>query len=676
MQPERFIATILFTDIVSSTERATELGDRGWRDLLAQHHEIVRQELSRFQGREIATAGDGFLAVLDGTTRGILCASAIRDAVEELGLQVRCGLHMGQVEREAGGDIGGISVHVGARVVAEAEAGEVLVSGTVRDAELGSGFGFDDRGQYELKGVPGQWTLYAVTRIPEEAYERQWEAVAQQFVPQTEAGKSIAVLPFANLSADPENEYFSDGVTETILTTLSRVRDLKVISRTSVMRLKGTTKSLHEIASELGVAHVVQGAVQRSGNRVRITTQLIDARTDEHRWAETYDRDLEDIFAIQSDVAERIVGSLQAVLTPVEKAQLEGRLTESVEAYELYLKGRHFLALRMGAALGQAVEWFRGAVEADPEFAQAWAGLANAYALLPYYADASTTEIRSQARAAAEQALAIDPCLGEPHAALGVVAQTAWDWEETEREFRRALELSPGSATAHQWYGSFLVYRGEHDEAIALLEHASEVDPLSLPIHAALGVASLCARRYDRAEAIYRKGLELDPNFVMLHNNLAHLYEVQGRYEEALAEMETSARLNPDWVSLDRVAAERTGYAERGERGYWEADLEWKRSQEWSPRRAYGTAVACAALGWTDEAFVHLDRLVDSRHPVALQIAPDPHFDLLRSEPRFAAILDKIGLGRSGDSGSVSASQVVSHHEKAPSRRGFFGFRR
>jgi len=489
--------------------------------------------------------------------------------------------------------------------------------------------------------------------LPDEASSAPRSVSAPVVEAKPVSDRSIAIMPFANLSADPENEYFSDGVTETILTTLSRVRDLKVISRTSVMRFKGTTKSVHEIASELGVANLVEGAVQRSGDRVRITAQLIDARTDEHRWAETYDRDLEDIFTIQSDVAERIVGSLQAALTSVEKAQLEGRPTDSVEAYERYLKGRHFLALRTGAALKQAVEWFRGAVGADPEFAQAWAGLAEAYALLPYYTDASAEGVRSEVRAAAERVMAIDPSLGEPHAALGLVAQAAWDWEVGEREFRRALELSPGSATAHRSYGMFLSYRGEHDAAIGVLQRALELDPLSLPIQMALGHANVYARRYDRAEAICRKGLELDPNFAMLHNNLAILYEVQGRYEESLAEAEITARLNPDWdwLSLDRVAAQRTGYAESGERGYWEADLDWLQSQEWSPVRAYGMAAACAALGRTDDAFTHLDRLVDSDDPRALpatpsgQIAGNPHFDPLRSDPRFAAILDKIGLG-------------------------------
>jgi tetratricopeptide (TPR) repeat protein len=326
-----------------------------------------------------------------------------------------------------------------------------------------------------------------------------------------------------------------------------------------------------------------------------------------------------------------------------EKAQLEERPTDGVEAYERYLKGRHFLALRTVAALEQAVEWFRGAVEADPEFAQAWAGLAEAYALLPYYTGVSPAEVGSEVRAAAERAVATS--LGEPHATLGITAQAAQDWEVAEREFRCAIELSPGSATAHHWYGVFLHYRGEHDEAIGVLEHALELNPLSLPIHAALGGANVSARRYDRAEAIYRKGLELDPDRWGIHNNLAVLYEVQGRYEESLAEAETTARLNPDWVSLDRVAAQRAGYAGRGERGYWEAGLDWQQSQEWSPERAFGMAGTCAALGRTDDAFTHLDRLVDSDDPRALQIAVDPHFDPLRSDPRYAAILDKIGLG-------------------------------
>jgi TolB-like protein/Flp pilus assembly protein TadD len=644
MQAERFVATVLFTDIVGSTERAAELGDRRWRGLREQHHAIVREELASWGGREVSESGDGFLSLFDNPAQAILSAAAIRDRVLELGLEVRCGVHMGEIERSADGSLGGITLHIGARVTAKAGAGEVLVSSAVRDVELGSSFGFDDRGQYELKGVPGEWALYAVTSIPAAASERQWKSVAQRFMPRASAGKSIAVLPFANLSADPENEYFSDGVTETILTTLSRVRDLKVISRTSVMRLKGTTKSLREIASDLGVAHLVEGAVQRSGNRVRISAQLIDTRTDEHRWAETYDRDLEDIFAIQSDVAERIVGSLEAALTPVEKAQLEGRPTDSVEAYERYLKGRHFSAQRTSAALEQAVEFFRGAVEADSEFAQAWAGLADTYAVLPFFTEASPAEVRSKVRAAAERALAIDPSLGEPHAALGKTALAAWDWEEAEREYRRALELSPGSATAH-WYGVFLTFRGEHDEAIAAQEHALELDPLSLPIHSALGVANICARRYDRAEAIYRSGLELDPDFPPIHNNLAVLYRVQGRYEESLAEAETTARLNPDWISPDHVAALQAGYTESGERGFWEADLEWLQSQEWSPGRAHGMAAACAALGRTDEAFTHLDRLVDSGSARAIHIAGNPHLDPLRSDSRFAAILNRIGLG-------------------------------
>lgn len=458
------------------------------------------------------------------------------------------------------------------------------------------------------------------------------------------SSRSIAILPFVNLSGDPENEYFSDGVTETILTGLCRVGDLKVISRTSVMRYKGTTKSMGEVASELGVAHLVEGSVQRSGDRVRITAQLIDGRTDAHLWAETYDRDLEDIFAIQSDVAQRIVTSLRAVLTPAERSHLGDRPTESIEAYELYLKGRHFLAQRMGMALPQAVEWFQRAVDADPEFAQAWAGLADACALLPFYDRRSLDEVRSDVRAAADQANSIDPSLGEPHAALGLIAIMAWDWDEADRQHRRAIELSPGSAKAHHSYGNLMLYRVEYDNAIAALEYALDLDPMSLPIHAALGAANLCARRYDRAEAIYRKGLELDPDSGMLHNNLAHLYEVQGRYEEALVEVETSGRLNPDWVSLDRVARQRAGYAARGRRGYWEADLEWKRSLEWSPRRAYAIAAASAALGRIDEAIGQLDRLVERKHLLALQIAPDPAFDPLRSEPRFAELLETIGV--------------------------------
>lgn len=465
-----------------------------------------------------------------------------------------------------------------------------------------------------------------------------------EFKTRSDPDRSIAVLPFVNLSGDPENEYFSDGVTETILTTLSRMHDLKVISRTSVMSLKGMTKSLRQIAHELGVAYLVEGAVQRSGGRVRITAQLIDGRDDTHLWAESYDRDLEDIFAIQSDVAERVVASLKAALTPIERARLEGRPTARFEAYERYLKGRHFMARRTAAELARAVDAFRKAVEVDPRFAQAWAGLSEAYALMLLDGDVSREETGLEALAAAEFAIDIDPTLGEPHASKGLVALFGWVWSVAERECLRAIELDPGLPSGFHRYGLTRLYQGHIEEAIESLKRALALDPLSLPIHGGLGVAYVCARRYDLAEEIYRKGLEIDPRSPFPYVNLALLYERQGRFEEAMNEAENAARWGPDVVDPELVASMRAGFAESGPVGYSRASLEWLEAREWTPSRALGIALSCATLGRLDEAFEHLERMVSSGDPAASEMAVDPRFDVFRSDPRFAKLLKMMNL--------------------------------
>jgi TolB-like protein len=447
------------------------------------------------------------------------------------------------------------------------------------------------------------------------------------------------------MSASAENEYFSDGVTEEILTLLARIEGLKVISRTSIMRYKETDKPMRQIADELGVASILEGSVRQAGQRVRITAQLIDAATDEHLWADRYDRDLEDIFAIQTDVAERIVEALRVRLTPKEQARLAERPTENVEAYQSYLKGRHFLSRRTEATLRQAIEWFRKAVAADPSFAQAWAGLADTFAVLPSYSPTPVPEACAEGRSAAERALALDPGLGEVHAALGFVAQNESNWEEAEREFRCALELVPGYATAYHWYGNFLSSRGRTEEALAALRRALELDPVSLPVHMAVGVALHFDRRFDEAIDVYRKAIEMDPGYTNAHQNLSNSYLCQGRYEEALTEWEIISGLYPARFPPDLLAEIRAGHASGGERGFWEAVLEGLRSRPKALGRAYDMPQACAQLGRIDEAFALIDVLLVQRSAIAIQVPRDPLFDPIRSDPRYENVLERLGLG-------------------------------
>ncbi|MFN2421351.1 MAG: adenylate/guanylate cyclase domain-containing protein [Gemmatimonadota bacterium] len=644
------LAAVWFADIAGYTTLASRDEDEAVR-LVNRLQEIARGSVEGHGGRVVKFVGDAVLASFPSTDDAVRAALEVQGQFAGGGAtasgrpSLRIGIHVGDVVSSADGDVYGDGVNVASRVQGLTEPGEVWVSEDVwRQLRQRSGFQFESRGERRFKGLAAPMEVY---RVKLEAAKRTSTSHRQGGAPTASAAgdsepHSIAVLPFANLSADPENEYFSDGITEEILTVLAPVEGLKVISRTSVMQYKGTTKSVRQIADELDVASVLEGSVRRAGDRVRIAAQLIDARTDKHLWAERYDRNLEDIFEIQTDVAERIVEALKMRLTPREKARIAERPTESVEAYEEYLKGRYFLPKRTAEALRQAIEHFRQAVDADPSFAQAWAGLADGYALLPSYSNAPTAESCSEARAAAERALALDPGLGEAHAALGQAARIMSKVEDADREYRRAIELSPGYATAHHWYGNFLSTIGRHDEAVAELQRALELDPLSLPVHLGLGTSYLFAGRLDEAIRTYRKVVEMDPGYVNGHLDLAETYDAMDRHEEAIEAWEATSRLKPELIPPDFMAELRAGYETGGARGYWEAWHAGVLSREKFHVRSFYLALACTKLGRVDEAFEWIDQLVAERNAVAPQVLVHPSFETLRSDPRYEELVRRI----------------------------------
>ncbi len=450
-------------------------------------------------------------------------------------------------------------------------------------------------------------------------------------IPAVPDDRSVAVLPFTNLSPDPDNEFFSDGITEEILMTLSRVRGLLVISRTSVMRYKGSDRGIPDIASELGVAHVLEGSVRRFGDRLRITAQLIHAATDGHLWAESYDRDADDVFAIQSDVAERIVRSLRVTLTPGERAELEAAPTEDVEAYTAYLRGRHFLAHRTGSSLQRAIEEFDAAIARDPDFALAWVGRAEAVALCAEPADSGVREVRRAAR----RALEIQPGLAQAHAALGLAASTVWEWAEARHHYGKAIELNPGYAAAHHWAAVDALYHGAHDEAVAGLERARELDPMSSIVLAALGFAYRAAGRSADAERLLRRGIELDPNASTLYLSLANVLECEGRLAEALDTVTTAERLGEDTFGEGELEALREGLERGGERGYWKAILAF--SEHDSDR-----TLALFELGRPEEALDVIERIIEARARGALYFLCLPEFRELRDTPRGRALIERV----------------------------------
>src|SRR2546428_7468941 len=357
--------------------------------------------------------------------------------------------------------------------------------------------------------------------------------------------KSVAVLPFENLSHDPDNAYFADGIQEEILTRLSKIADLKVISRTSTQRFKTAPDNLLEIARQLGVANILEGSVQRSADQVRVNVQLIKAATDAHLWADTFDRKVTDVFAVESEIAKAVADTLQAKLSGAEQSAIAARPTENTEAHELYLRGRYFFGKRGADNLKRAIDYFNQAIAKAPNYAPAYAGIADSYAILSESPHESRADALNKARVAAEKALALDNKLAEAHASRGLLFVEDLNLKAAEQEYQRAIELNPNYAFAHYLFGfDVLTPLGDFDHAISEMNRAVELDPFSGIINANLGWCYLCARRYPEAIAQFRKAAELDPSSPMPALALAH--ELSGQREQAITEYQRAYALDHD----------------------------------------------------------------------------------------------------------------------------------
>ncbi len=454
--------------------------------------------------------------------------------------------------------------------------------------------------------------------------------------------KSVAILPFQNLSKDPENAFFADGIQEEILSRLSKIADLKVISRTSTQRYKSAPKNLLEIGRQLGVAHIVEGSVQKSGGAVRVNVQLIKAANHSHVWADKYDRKLTDIFAVESEIAAKVADALQAKLSGSEQRAIAARPTENTEAYQLYLQGRHLLAQRAETALLKAIDYFHQALSLDPNYARAYSGIADCYIVLPVFSKLSPRECYTKAKEAANQALKLDNELGEAHVSLAVLLMNEGKPVESQREFLRAIDLDPNYANAHYWYGmNYFVPLGRFDEGIAQIKRAIELDPLSAPINANLGRAYSMARRYPEAIAQLRRTIELDQGFGYGHGWLGVALDLSGRRDEAVAEYQKAYELSHDfhvWYGLARA------YAAGGEPDKARQLLDQLRELErqgsvWH----YFFALVYAALGDRDQALSRLEQSYRAGEAGSLiYIRVDPMLDPLRGDPRFEKLANEI----------------------------------
>ena len=461
--------------------------------------------------------------------------------------------------------------------------------------------------------------------------------------------KSIAVLPFDSLSEDKSNAFFAEGVQDEILTRLAKVADLKVIARTSTQSFQSTPENLPDIAKQLGVLNILEGSVQKAGDQVRVNVQLINALTNAHLWAETYDRKLNDIFAVESEIAKTIADALQAKLSGSEQRAIAARPTENPEAHEFYLKGRYFWNRRTGANLQKAADYFQQAIGKDPAYALAYSGLADCHVLLPAYADLGSNprDELPKALQAAHKAVELDDTLGEAHTSLARALASDLQLSAAMSEFKRAIELNPNYATAHQWFGECLQSQGHLDEALAELKRAQELDPLSLIINSVLGFALDTVGKSDEAIAQLRKTIEIDPNFINGHGQLGVVLQHQGRLKEAIAEYEKALSSSEDPIDLANLAA-----------AYFLADRKPEAQQVWDKLKslserqyvpAYSMAIAQLAFGNKDEAIRLLEKSYTDHAPFDSAdlgwILVDYRLDPLRSDPRFKKLVTHIFSG-------------------------------
>ena len=642
---ERRLAAIMFTDMVGYTA----LGQRNESLSLAlveEQRRLIRPILARHNGREIKTIGDAFLVEFPNALDAVRCAYDIQRATREFNIslpeekkvRLRVGLHLGDVV-ESQGDISGDAVNVASRIEPLAEEGGVCMTHQVHDQV---------EGKFELPLVSlGPKSLKNV-KAPVEVYKvvMPWEEAGEQ----PEAGQSpnrIAVLPFVSFSPDPADDYFANGITEEIISTVSGISGLSVISRTSVMGYKGTTKRVGEIGRELKVGSILEGSFRKAGNKIRVTTQLIEVAGDRHLWAQSYDRDLDDVFAVQSDIAKQVADSLRVKILPLEETIIAKAPTSNSEAYSLYLKGRQLWNERSKESIGRAVECFKQAVADDPSFALGYSGLADCYYILAANHNEELDVNYPRAKELVQRALRLDPNLAEAHATLAALYEFRdFDLKEADAEFRRAIELKPSYAAVHNWYYLLLMNLGELSRAEEEIKRALELDPLSLVINSNYIFFLEHKGEYGRAKEQALKTVGLHPNAVMAHETMLWFYLKRGLLDDYKRELGVYIGL-PAEKDAGSIMALRAGlHFLKGERE--EADkilTEIESRQKELNFSAYSIGGMSIFFGHVDRGFEWLERAYQERDPGVLAIKNDLSLDGVRSDPRYLDLVKRLGLG-------------------------------
>jgi TolB-like protein/class 3 adenylate cyclase len=684
---QRRLAAIMFTDMVGYSALAQRDEARAL-ELLEEHRQQLRAIFPRFNGTEIKTIGDAFLVEFHSALEAAQCAIEIQrtlakrnhDVPAERQIEIRIGIHIGDVVHRDN-DVYGDGVNIASRIQPLARSGGICVSMDVeRQIRNALEARFEKLAPTELKNIETPMDLFRIVlpwekestlkprpRIVGPGARRKMTIVfaaallllllclgvwmwtarpTRSTSAPPPASKSVAVLPFVNMSPDKENEYLSDGITEDLSTALTQIKGLHVPARTSSFAFKGKTEDIRKIGEQLNVATVLEGSVSKGGNKLRISAQLVNVADGFHLWAANYDREMTDILDIRSDISRRVVEALKVQLGVSETERLVKKPTETTEAYDSYLLGRYELNKFTEPGFRKAVEHFKHAIELDHSFALANAGLAEAYNMLAYWNYVAPTAGFPEAKRAAQRALELDPGLAEGHSQLGfVLFEYEWQYEAGEREFVEAIRLNPRSATAHSSYGEFLLDLGRFPEAMREFESARQSDPLSVRLTFDIGAWYWFQGQLEPAVAEVQKAIAMDPANSLSYHMLGYILLKMNKPAEAVDAWEKANTFEGVFTAQENAELRKI-YQTDGAAAFLrkEAELE----QQWIHKGKYRSplfiALHYAGAGANEEALTWLERAVKERAAWLPELKMEPTWDPLRSNPRFVALLKKVGL--------------------------------
>ena len=641
-QGERRLAAIMFTDMVDYTAMSEE-NEALALALLEDHRQFLRPVFARHGGREVKTVGDGFLVEFPSALEAVRCALEIQQVMYRRNQSVptdrkillRVAVHLGDVEHRDG-DVYGDAVNIASRILSLADPGGICITQQVYDhVRKSEEFRTEALGQNQLKNVRTPTEVYRVLPPTEGAKLAKIDSLEP---------RRVAALPLAILSSDQRDEYFADGLTEEIINTLSSIPGLKVIARTSVMKYKQVNKTVGEIGRELKVGTILEGSVRKAGDRLRITIQLIDVGSEAPIWAQKYDRELEDVFKIQTDIAERVAEALKVQLLRENSALIQQKAPEDIAAYILYLRGRYYWSKRNKEDLEKAIAYFGEAIRKDPNYALAHAGMADCYTLMGRHLYLPADEAFSKARDYANRALELNDNLAEGHTSLAAVLLIYdWEWDAAEDQFERAIQLNPNYAAAHYWHSVLLQTTGRLQESVTAAEKAQVLDPLSPVIGMGVVQAYFFSGQYDKAVEECHRYLDMNPSFVVARDFLVHLHVQNGLFEEATEEarrlIDVSERKSEAKAHLAYVYAA-SGKTEDAKK-LFEASVA-------DPKFGYSNPTifitVCSILGDQDNAFRWAEKARESGRVAFPSLRFSPDLQRFRTDPRYNQLLAKAHL--------------------------------